>query len=414
MTPTLPAPPTRPLSQLLPSEPLLLMGAGPTPIPFPVARANSVVINHLGPTMNSVLLGVKDMARYAFQTQAEHVIGVAGSASSAMEMAVSNLAWPGRRVLSLVTGTFSARLAEMARGVGADVTEVVSPIATPATEAAVREALATGSFDVVTLVQGETSCGVHNVALPAIARAARAHGALVIVDAVCTLTTTPLQMDDWGIDVCITGGQKGLASIPGVSLIAFSDAAWAAVEARPRPMPHWCLDAQRAWGFWGLGAYHYTAPVPGILALYEALRLIAEETLEHRFARHRRCSQALQAGMTAMGLGLFVPAEYRLQSVVAFHRPTGVDAAALKGRMVTQFGVEIAGAFGLDILRVGQMGEQCRSHNLFHVLYALGESARIEGFPCDVSGGMAALEQTLVAHSASPRPNGGGLATSAP
>ena len=206
-------------------------------------------------------------------------------------------------------------------------------------------------------------------------------------------------MDDWGIDVCITGGQKGLASIPGVSLLAFSDTAWDVVESRPRPMPHWCLDAQRSWGFWGDHKYHYTAPVPGILALYEALRLIAEETLEQRFHRHLRCSLALQAGMEAMGLRLFVPLAHRLHSVVAFHRPENVDSAALKERMARQFGVEISGAFGLDILRVGQMGEQCRSHNLFHVLYALGESARLEGFPCDVSGGMAAMEEALVAQS---------------
>jgi aspartate aminotransferase-like enzyme len=119
--------------------------------------------------------------------------------------------------------------------------------------------------------------------------------------------------------------------------------------------------------------------------------------------------------MEAMGLRLFVPAEYRLHSVVAFHRPTGVDATRLKQRMVDQFGVEIAGAFGLDILRVGQMGEQCRSHNLFHTLYALGESTRLEGFPCDVSAGMATLERTLVAHSERPASdNGDGRAAPRP
>ena len=402
MNPDQPAPETRPLSQLLPNEPLLLMGAGPTPIPWPVARANGVVINHLGATMNRVLEGVKEMGRYAFQTRSEYVIGVAGSASSAMEMAVGNLCWPGRRVLALVTGTFSARLAEMARGVGADVTELVSASATPATASAVREALASGTYDVVTLVQGETSCGVHNVDLPEIARMAQEHGALVVVDAVCTLTTTPLQMDTWGIDVCITGGQKGLASIPGVSLLAFSERAWQVVVDRPRPMPHWCLDATRAWGFWGHHRYHYTAPVPGILALYEALRLICEETLEQRFDRHARCSRALQAGLETMGLDLLVPPPHRLQSVVAIDRPSTLDSTRLRRRMADQFGVEIAGAFGLDILRIGQMGEQCRSHNLFKVLYALGESARLEGLPLDVSGGMAALERELVGRADTP------------
>ncbi len=383
------------LSLVLPAEPMLLMGAGPVPIPSAVAQANSVVINHLGPTMSRVVDGLKLMARYAFQTESERILGVAGPASSAMEMAVGNLTWPGRRVLALVTGTFSARLSEMARCVGAHVTVVEAPTATPVTEAMVAGALDAGRFDVVTMVQGETSCGVLNVELPAIARRVKEHGALLIVDAVCTLTTMPLRMDEWGIDVCVTGGQKGLSSIPGVSLIAFSEAAWEVVQTRPRPMPHWCLDARRAWRFWGEHGYHYTAPVPGILALYQALRLICIETLQVRFDRHVHHSLALQAGLEAMGLKLFVPPEYRLNSVVAIHRPEDVDTGAVRAHMADAFGVEIAGAFGLPVIRIGQMGEQCRAPNLFHVLYALGESFRRHGLQLDVSTGMSALEKAL-------------------
>jgi alanine-glyoxylate transaminase / serine-glyoxylate transaminase / serine-pyruvate transaminase len=386
-----------PVHRMLPDEPLLLMGAGPTPIPHAVARANAVVINHLGPTMNRVVEGVKDLARYAFQTEAEHVLGVAGPASAANEMALGNLAWPGRRVLCLVTGTFSARLAEMARGVGADVTVVESEVGQPATAAQTAEALSRGRYDLVTLVQGETSCGVVNHEIPEIARLAREHGALVLIDAVCTLSTMPLPMDAWGLDVVVTGGQKGLASIPGVSLIALSDRAWEAVEARPRPMPHWCLDATRAWKFWGDHQYHYTAPVPGVLAVYEALRLIAEETLEARFARHARCSAALAAAVEAMGMSLLIPAEHRLSSVLAIRRPAPVDATALKARMVRDYGVEIAGAFGLDIVRIGQMGEQCRAEHLFRCVHAFGESLHREGFDADVAAGMAALSGALEA-----------------
>lgn len=390
------SPPTAPpVHRLLPEEPLLLMGAGPTPIPHAVARANAVVINHLGPTMNRVVEGVKDLTRYAFQTDAEHVLGVAGPASAANEMAIGNLAWPGRRVLSLVTGTFSGRLAEMARGVGADVTVVESVLGQPATAAQAASALARGRYDLVTLVQGETSCGVVNHEIPEIARLAREHGALVHIDAVCTLSTMPLPMDAWGLDVVVTGGQKGLASIPGVSLIALSDRAWEAVQARPRPMPHWCLDATRAWRFWGDHQYHYTAPVPGVLAVYEALRLIAEETLEARFARHARCSAALAAAVEAMGMSLLIPAEHRLSSVLAINRPDPVDATALKARMVRDHGVEIAGAFGLDIVRIGQMGEQCRAEHLFRCINAFGESLQKEGFDADVAAGMAALSGAL-------------------
>jgi len=372
-----------------------LMGAGPVPIPHAVARANGVVINHLGETMDRVIKNLKLMAGYAFQSSTAKIIGVAGPASAAMEMAVTNLIWPTRRVLCLQTGTFSARLGEMAAAVGGEVTVLESKTGTPIRSSDVRSALAHGQYDVVTLAQGETSCGVINRDLPEIARLAREHGALTIVDAVVTLSTMPLLMDDWGLDAVVTGGQKGLSSIPGVSLIAFSEAAWAAIESRPGAPPHWCFDAIRAQRFWGHQEYHYTAPVPGILALYEALRLVCEEGLEARHARHRISSEALQAGLEAMGLRLFIPPEYRLASVVAISVPPQVRAKDVLSYMSRKFRVEISGAFGLDIVRIGQMGEQCRSHNLFKVLYATGMSFKHFGVALDLSEGMAELERVL-------------------
>jgi aspartate aminotransferase-like enzyme len=371
------------------------MGAGPVPIPHAVARANGVVINHLGATMEHVIRNLKQMARYAFQTQSERIMGVAGPASAAMEMAVTNLLWPGRRALCLKTGTFSHRLGEMAIGVGADVTFVEPETGKPVTAAMVRRALAQRRYDVVTLVQGETSCGVLNSELPAIARLVREHSALTIVDAVVTLSTMPLEMDGWQLDAVISGGQKGLSSIPGVSLIAFSEAAWRTIEGRTCPATHWCLDAVRAQRFWGEHQYHYTAPVPGILALYEALRLVCEEGLPARHERHRVSSQSLQAGLEAMGLRLFIPAEHRLNSVVAVCVPEGVVARDVLSYMSRKFRVEISGSFGLDVVRIGQMGEQCRSHNLFKVLYATGMSFRHFGVELDVSEGLAALERAL-------------------
>ena len=316
-------PPTAPLATILPSEPLLLMGAGPVPIPQAVAQANGVIINHLGPTMDRVIQNVKSMAAYAFQTRSDKIMGLAGPASAAMEMAVSNLCWPGRKVLCLKSGTFSARLGEMAQGVGAEVTFLESAPGRPVTLEQVREAFKKGRFDVVTMAHGETSCGVKLVDLPEICKLAKEQGALTIVDSVVTLTAMPVHMDEWGIDVGVTGGQKALSSIPGVSLCAFSADAWKAVEAHPRPRPHWCYDALRAQRFWGFQQYHYTAPVPGVLALHEALRLVAEETLERRFRRHEMSSLALQAGLEAMGLELFTPKDVRLNSVIAINLPGG-------------------------------------------------------------------------------------------
>ncbi|MCP4297448.1 MAG: alanine--glyoxylate aminotransferase family protein [Proteobacteria bacterium] len=395
MTGLIQPPPIDPLSHILPSEPLLLMGAGPVPIPHAVAQANSVVINHLGETMDLVTTKVKEMARYAFQSKTDKIIGVAGSSSAAMEMGITNLLWPGRKALILECGTFSARLGIMAEAVGAETRVLTAKEKLPNTAESVKNALSREAFDVVTMVQGETSCGVWLSEMVEIVKLCKEHGALVLVDAVCTLSTMPLEMDNWGVDVVITGGQKGISSIPGVSMIAFSESAWDVIENRTHLMPHWCLNALYAQKFWGDHQYHYTAPVPGVLAMYEALRLICDETLEERFTRHQICSEALQIGIETMGLRLYISDQFRLNSVVAIDIPVGVNADQIRKTMVKVFHVEISGAFGLDIIRIGQMGEQCRSHNLFKTLYALGMAFQASGCQLNVSKGMAALQAHL-------------------
>jgi aspartate aminotransferase-like enzyme len=393
--PSIPCPDVVSLDAILPEEPLLMMGAGPVPIPAAVAKANAIVINHLGATMSKVIGQVKDMARYVFQTRSKWVLGVAGPGSAAMEMAISNLAWSGTRVLSIKNGFFSARMAEMAKRCGAHVAMLEVADGAVASLADVADALARERPEVVTIVQGETSNTVWNHQLKEIAALAKAAGALVVVDAVCTLSTMPLEMDAWGIDAVITGGQKGLSSIPGVSLIAFSDAAWQRLKTRDQANAHWCLDASLAENFWHNAGYHYTAPVSGVLALHEALRLVCAETLEKRFARHLKCSLALQAGVSAMGLSLFAPEPCRLNSVVGISTPAGISPADVCGHISRQHQVEISGSFGLPIVRIGQMGEQCREHNLFRTLHALGRTMLELGARVDLPAGVAALEQSL-------------------
>jgi aspartate aminotransferase-like enzyme len=399
-TAPVPCPEVESLDGILPDEPLLMMGAGPVPIPAAVAKANSVVINHLGDTMARVIHQVKAMARYVFQTHSNWVLGVAGPGSAAMEMAVSNLAWPGTRVLSIVNGFFSHRMAEMAQRVGAEVTTFDVPDREIASLDALAQVIDRTRPAVVTVVHGETSNTVWNRQLKEIVQLAKAAGALVVVDAVCTLSTMPLDMDAWGIDVVITGGQKGLSSIPGVSLIAFSDAAWERVRTRTVPNTHWCLDATLAENFWHNAGYHYTAPVSGVLALHEALRLVCNETLEKRFARHQRCSLALQSAVTALGLALYTPEECRLNSVVGIALPQGITPREVCDRISQQYQVEISGSFGLPIVRIGQMGEQCREHNLFRTVHALGRTIRDLGANIDLPAGVAALEESLLAGGA--------------
>jgi alanine-glyoxylate transaminase/serine-glyoxylate transaminase/serine-pyruvate transaminase len=383
------------LDNILPQEPLLMMGAGPVPIPHKVAYANSIVINHLGETMNKVIEQVKDMGRYVFQTTSKHVLGVAGPGSAAMEMAICNLVAPGSKVLAICNGYFSRRMAEMATRVGGDVTVYEVPDNQTADPEMVERYLKEQQFSTVTIVQGETSNTVFNRYVEEIARLAHGYDCMVIVDAVCTLSTMPLQMDEWKVDAVITGGQKGLSSIPGVSLLAFSERAWERISHRTHRITHWCLDALLADKFWNQNSYHYTAPVSGILALHEALRLVCEETLPRRFERHTVCSKALQRGIEAMGLQLLVPEEVRLNSVIGVTVPDGVSADAVRMHMSKVHRVEISGSFGLSIVRIGQMGEQSRAHNLFRTLHALGSSMSFAGAKVDLPAGIAELEKGL-------------------
>lgn len=382
------------LSEILPKKMTLLMGAGPVPIPREVAEANSLIISHLGDSMRQVVSRIQQMGQYVFQTNTTKILGIAGPSSAAMEMAVTSLLWKGRKVLVLNNGTFSARFADLALGVGADVTELHPQISGgPFRVEQVKTALEAGHFDVLTLVQGETSCGVKNIELEGIVKLAKSYGVLTIVDAVCTLSTMPMMTDEWGIDVVVVGGQKGLSSIPCVSMIAFSEKIFEMILKREERMAHWCLDPRRAYKFWGLGEYHYTAPVPGLLAMHEALRLICQETLEKRFERHLNCSRTLQLCLEMMGFELYTPSEYRLNSVVAVKNPGKVNTKELINYLIQNHQVEISGAFGLDIFRIGQMGEQCRMENVRRVLEAIGSGYEAFGVKLNTQAALNEFDQ---------------------
>lgn len=345
--------------------------------------------------MAKVVDQVKAMSGYVFQTSSSRILGVAGPGSAAMEMAIANLVEPRDECLCVCNGFFSDRLAQMCGRAGGIVRRVEIADRHSATVEEVRQALSQYQPKVLTIVQGETSNTVCNHDLAAISQMAHTNGCLVIVDAVCTLSTMPLMMDEWQIDAVITGGQKGLSSIPGVSLVAFSQNAWQQILARQSPMQHWCLDAKLADNFWYQKSYHYTAPVSGVLAIHEALRLICLETLPARFMRHCCSSSALQAGIEAMGVQLHVAEAHRLNSVVGVDVPANIDRTELLRAMSQRYRVEISGSFGANIVRIGQMGEQSRAHNIFRTLHALGASLAALGATVDVPAGMSALEKQL-------------------
>lgn len=132
--------------------------------------------------------------------------------------------------------------------------------------------------------------------------------------------------------------------------------------------------------------------------MHEALRLVCEETLEARFARHLACSTSLQAGLEALGLELYIQGPARLNSVIGVCVPDGVNPDAVRVAMAQRHRVEISGSFEAPILRIGQMGEQSRAHNLFRTLHALGSSMKDCGATVDLPKGMSALEESLSRH----------------
>ena len=165
------------------------------------------------------------------------------------------------------------------------------------------------------------------------------------------------------------------------------------MKQRPEPNAHWCLDMALAENFWHNAGYHYTAPVSGVLALHEALRLVCAETLESRFARHLRCSLALQAGVESMG-----PSSTRRRTAGSIQWSGSRRRKATPGMVCGHISKQYRSRFqpfGLPIVRIGQMGEQCREHNLFRTLHAFGRTMVDLKVPVDLPAGVAALEQEL-------------------
>lgn len=360
-----------PLIKKLKIKEKLLMGAGPVPIPKSVKDKSGLVINHLGKEMNKITDEIIDMGKYLFQTNSNKIFAISGPSSGAMEMAIVNLIEKEDSVLCLEHGKFGSRFKEILTKINANVDSIISegkPISPKEVVAKLKEK----NYKAITMVQGETSCGLKNIYVKEISEIAKQYGLIVIVDAVCTLTTMPLKMDEWNIDAVVTGGQKGLSSISGVSLIAFSSSAWEIVKKRNN-ITHWCYDANKAYDFWIKKSYHYTAPC-GLLALHEAMRLICEEGLEKRFQRHEECSLRLQKELEKIGLELYMDKTNRLNSVIAIKTPKFCSSKEILQIMDEYYNIQLSGSFGLDIFRIGQMGEQCQLHYIKKTVYALNKT----------------------------------------
>lgn len=375
----------------------LLMGPGPSDVHPRVLQAMSTpLVGHLDPVFIRIMNEVQDLLRYTFRTENRWTIPVSGTGSAAMEAAFANVVEPGDRVLVPTNGYFGGRMESMALRAGGEVVHVHAPWGRPLDPDDVRAALNEHRPNVFAFVHAETSTGALQPDVHALTAAAHDVGALVIADTVTSLGGVELRVDDWNIDVAYSGGQKCLSCPPGASPLTLTDEAFDKIRNRKELPRSWYLDVGLLESYWGEDrSYHHTAPISSVYALREALRLVAEEGIEERWARHLRVAGALKAGVQAMGLGMLPDDSFWLPSLNAVRVPEGIDSKAVTRALLTDHGIEIAGGLGDlagQIFRIGCMGHACRPGNVLLLLAALGDVLRNEGASVDVAAGLAAAE----------------------
>ncbi len=334
-----------------------LLTPGPTPVPPQVLAAMAAPVeHHRGPDFKQLFGRCLARLREVFRTEGEVLVFTA-SGTGAMESAIANLCSPGDRVVVPSAGHFGERWAALAEAYGCEVSGLAyawgeTPVPDDL-EARLREL---GGATAVLLTQSETSTGVV-CDVEALARVAKAAGALVVVDAVSSLAAVPLEVDGWGVDVAISGSQKALMTPPGLAFASVSNAAWDATERSTSP--RYYFDWGRTRRAQQKPQSPFTPAVPIVAGLDVALGLLLEDGLESAFAHHARLGRACREGVKGMGLELFSPDEDRSAVVTAVKVPEGIDGRELVLEIRDRFGVTLAGGQGRlegKIVRIGHIG----------------------------------------------------------
>jgi alanine-glyoxylate transaminase/serine-glyoxylate transaminase/serine-pyruvate transaminase len=361
----------------------VLMGPGPSNVPPRVLQAMSApCIGHLDPYFLSVMDETQRLLRFLFQTKNSLTIPVSGTGSAGMETCFVNLVERGEEVVVCVNGVFGTRMADIVSRVGGRLIRVEGEWGRAIDPETVRNAIRGRSPKLVAVVHAETSTGVCQP-LEDIARIAREAGALFLVDMVTSLGGMEVSVDGLGIDAAYSGTQKCISCPPGLAPISFSDAAVKVLEERSTQVPSWYLDMSMVRAYWGAERkYHHTAPINMIYGLREALRIIGEEGLDARWARHRLNHRALVAGLEAMGLKMLVPESERLPMLNAVRIQEGASDTKVRKALLGEFGIEVGGGLGSlegKVWRVGLMGHSSTKKNVSLFLSALETVLEAEG-----------------------------------
>jgi alanine-glyoxylate transaminase / serine-glyoxylate transaminase / serine-pyruvate transaminase len=355
----------------------LLLGPGPSPVPQRVLAALAgPTIGHLDPAYLALMDETCAMLRQVFQTQNALTFPVSGTGMTGMECVAVNLVEPGDEVLVCINGVFGLRMRDVIERCGAIVRTVELPFGESFSAAQVKDALGRhAAVSSVWVVHAETSTGALTP-LPEIGELVRSRGKLLVVDAVTSLGGHDLHVDDWKIDAIYSGTQKCLNCPPGLAPVSFGPRALEKFDRRKSKPQSWYLDVSMLRKYYqgdgGGRVYHHTAPINMTYALHEALRIVLEEGLPARIARHEAMHRRLHAGLDAMGIS-YVPAQ-SLHTLNCVRVPEGVDDAATRRRLLEEYGIEIGGGLGSlagKAWRIGLMGHGATPRNIETVLGAL-------------------------------------------
>jgi len=381
----------------------LLMIPGPIEFTPEVMRAMGMpTASHVAPNFVEAFGQALERLREVFLCPSGQPFVVAGSGSLAMDMAAANLVEPGDKALVVNTGYFGDRFAAILTRYGAEVTQVRAPAigdAPPLDE--VEAALAEAQFKVMTITHVDTSTAVA-ADVQGLSALGQRYGTLVVVDGVCSVAGEEMRQEEWGIDLALTASQKAIGVPPGLALVVAGPRAMDVYHQRKTPVLNYYAD----WTQWlpimkayeeRRPSYYGTPPVNLIWALNVSLGQILKEGMEARFARHGWLSDALKAGITALGLTQVpVGADRTATTLTAPYYPEGVDATMLKH--VGEAGVILAGGLHPEIkakyFRIGHMGAVSPS-DILTTIGAVEHGLAQAGYDFEFGAGLAAAQRVL-------------------
>jgi len=334
-------------------------------------------VGHLDPFFVGLMEETADLLRATFRTENPATLPVSATGSGGMDALIANFVEPGDRAVVGVNGLFGERLTDALQRADAEVVRVEAEWGRTIDLDELRSAISPDT-DVVCVVHGETSTGVCQP-IDGLSDACRDADALLLVDCVTSLGGQPVLLDEWGVDAAFSGSQKCLNAPPGLAPFTAGERALEKLRLRKTPPRSWFFDLSLVLGYWdgeGGRVYHHTAPINMIYGLTEALRIVAEEGLEQRWERHHRAHEALRAALAQLGLERLAPDGEELWPLLAVELPEDVDDAAVRGALLADHGIEIAGSLGPlagKVWRIGVMGEGARPEPQERLVAALAE-----------------------------------------